>query len=202
MDRAQKAETVSSLAKALTETSVVVVTRNHGLTVAQSSDLRNRMRAAGASYKVTKNRLARIALDGTPYQPLGELLTGPIGFATSTDPVAAAKVAVEFAKTTDKFEVVGGAMGTTVLDVNGVKALAELPSLDALRATLIGLISSPATKLAQLVNAPAGKLARVFGPMPPRTLLKTCGANRIRKTQKPGDYTWLTLTRSSNSFRL
>ena len=162
MDRAQKAETVSSLAKALTETSVVVVTRNHGLTVAQSSDLRNRMRAAGASYKVTKNRLARIALDGTPYQPLGELLTGPIGLATSADPVAAAKIVVEFAKTTDKFEIVGGSMGGTFLDVNGVKALAELPSLDELRARIIGLVNAPATKLAQLACAPAAKLARVF----------------------------------------
>lgn len=163
MDRAQKSEQISGLAKTLSETSVVVVARNHGLSVAQVTDLRNRMRNAGASFKVTKNRLARIALEGTPYQPLGELLTGPIGFATSTDPVAAAKVAVEFAKTTDKFEVVGGAMGAHVLDVDGIKALAALPSLDALRSTLIGLINSPATKLAQLANAPAAKLARVFG---------------------------------------
>ena len=163
MDRAQKSEQISGLAKTLSETSVIVVARNHGLTVAQATDLRNKMRQAGASFKVTKNRLARIALEGTPYQPLGDMLTGPIGFATSTDPVAAAKVAVDFAKTTDKFEIVGGAMGATVLDVNGVKALAALPSLDALRATLIGLINSPATKLAQLANAPAGKLARVFG---------------------------------------
>ena len=163
MDRAQKSEQIAGLAKTLSETSVIVVARNHGLTVAQATDLRNKMRAAGATFKVTKNRLARIALEGTPYQPLGDMLTGPVGFATSTDPVAAAKVAVDFAKTTDKFEIVGGAMGATVLDVNGVKALAALPSLDALRATLIGLINSPATKLAQLANAPAGKLARVFG---------------------------------------
>jgi large subunit ribosomal protein L10 len=162
MDRAQKAEAVSSLAKTLTETSVVVVTRNHGLTVAQATDLRNKMRAAGASFKVTKNRLARIALEGTPYQPIGDLLTGPIGIATSTDPVAAAKIAVEFAKGNDKFEIVGGAMGGTVLDVNGVKALAALPSLDELRAKLIGLLNAPATKLAQLSTAPAAKLARVF----------------------------------------
>jgi large subunit ribosomal protein L10 len=163
MDRAQKAEAVAGLAKTLTETSVVVVTRNHGLTVAQSRDLRNKMRAAGATYKVTKNRLARIALQGTPYQPLGDLLTGPIGLATSTDPVAAAKIAVEFAKTNDKLEIVGGAMGGTVLDVTGVKALAELPSLDELRARLIGTINAPATKIAQLATAPAAKLARVFG---------------------------------------
>ncbi len=162
MDRAQKTEQISNLAKTLSETSVVVVTRNHGLTVAQVTDLRNRMRQAGASFKVTKNRLARIALEGTPYQPLGDMLTGPTAFATSTDPVAAAKVAVEFAKTTDKFEIVGGAMGATVLDINGVKALATLPSLDELRARIIGVINAPATKLAQLANAPAAKLARVF----------------------------------------
>ena len=162
MDRAQKAEAVASLAQTLTETAVVVVARNHGLTVAQSSDLRNRMRAAGASFKVTKNRLARIALEGTPYQPIGDLLTGPVGLCTSADPVAAAKIAVEFAKSNDKFEIVGGAMGGTVLDVNGVKALAELPSLDELRAKLIGLVNAPATKLAQLSTAPAAKLARVF----------------------------------------
>ena len=163
MDRAEKAEQIAGLAKTLSETSVVVVTRNHGLSVAQVTDLRTKMRAAGASFKVTKNRLARLALDGTPYQPLGELLTGPTGFATSTDPVAAAKVAVDFAKLTDKFEIVGGAMGAHVLDIDGVKALAALPSLDELRGKLVGLIAAPATKLAQLVNAPAGKLARVFG---------------------------------------
>jgi len=163
MDRAQKTEQVSALAKTLSETSVVVVTRNHGLTVSQVTDLRTKMRAAGASFKVTKNRLARIALEGSPYQPLAELLTGPIGFATSTDPVAAAKVAVDFAKTTDKFEIVGGAMGPTILDIDGVKALASLPSLDELRGRIVGLIQAPASKIAQLVNAPAGKLARVFG---------------------------------------
>jgi large subunit ribosomal protein L10 len=162
MDRNQKKELVTNLAQTFSETSVVVITRNHGLTVAQVSDLRNRMRGAGASFKVTKNRLARIALEGTPYQDLGDMLTGPVGLATSVDPVAAAKIAVEFAKTTDKFEIVGGAMGATMLDVAGVKALAELPSLDALRAKLIGLINAPATKLAQLANAPAAKLARVF----------------------------------------
>ena len=162
MDRAQKSELITGLAQTLSETSVIVVARNHGLTVAQVTDLRNKMRQAGASFKVTKNRLARIALEGTPYQPIGDMLTGPTAFATSTDPVAAAKVAVEFAKTTDKFEIVGGAMGATVLDINGVKALAELPSLDELRAKIIGLVNAPATKLAQLANAPAAKLARVF----------------------------------------
>ena len=163
MDRTEKSDVVTALAKTLSETAVVVVTRNHGLTVAQVTDLRTKMRAAGASFKVTKNRLARIALEGTPYQPLGDLLTGPTAFSTSADPVAAAKVAVDFAKTTDKFEIVGGALGATVLDIDGVKALASLPSLDELRAKIVGLVQAPATKLAQLVNAPAGKLARVFG---------------------------------------
>jgi large subunit ribosomal protein L10 len=162
MDRAEKEALVARLAQVFTETSVVVVTRNHGLTVAQVNDLRNKMRAAGASYKVAKNRLARIALDGTDYGPISDMLTGPTALSTSADPVAAAKAAVEFAKTTDKFEIVGGAMGSHVLDANGVKALAELPSLDELRAKILGLINAPATKLAQLANAPASKLARVF----------------------------------------
>ena len=163
MDRAQKSEQVASLKQTFAETSVVVVTRNLGLTVAQSTTLRNRMRDAGASYKVTKNTLTLIALEGTPYAPISDLLTGPTALATSSDPVSAAKVAVDFAKTTDRFEIVGGAMGDTLLDVNGVKALAELPSLDELRARIVGLIQAPATKVAQVIQAPAAQLARVFG---------------------------------------
>lgn len=162
MDRAQKAAAVAALKATFDEVSVVVVTRNLGLTVAQSTDLRGRMREAGADYKVAKNTLTLIAAEGTQYQSISELLTGPTALATSRDPVAAAKVAVDFAKTTDRFEIVGGAMGATVLDVAGVKALAALPSLDELRGRLIGLVQAPATKIAQLVNAPAGKLARVF----------------------------------------
>ena len=163
MDRAQKKEAVAELKQTFTETNVVVITRNLGLTVAQSTDLRNRMRDAGARYKVAKNRLALIALEGTPYAPLSDMLSGPTALATSADPVAAAKAAVDFAKTNDRLEIVGGAMGQTLLDANGVKALAELPSLDELRAKLIGLVQAPGTKLAQLANAPAAKLARVFG---------------------------------------
>ncbi len=140
-----------------------MVTRNNGLSVAQSTDLRLKMRDAGAQYKVAKNRLALIALDGTRYSPIGDLLKGPTALATSTDPVAAAKVAVDFAKTNDKFEIVGGAMGDTVLDVNGIKALAALPSLDELRATIVGLIQAPATKIARTVSEPGAQLARVFG---------------------------------------
>ncbi|MFN3726221.1 MAG: 50S ribosomal protein L10 [Allosphingosinicella sp.] len=163
MDRAQKAEAVAELKQTFQETGVVVVTRNLGMTVAQSTALRIRMRDAGARYKVSKNRLALIAAEGTPYANISDLLTGPTALATSSDPVAAAKAVVDFAKTTDKIEIVGGAMGDTVLDANGVKALAELPSLDELRAKIVGLIQAPATKLAQLANAPAAKLARVVG---------------------------------------
>jgi large subunit ribosomal protein L10 len=163
MDRAQKSEQVAQLKQTLSETQVVVVTRNLGMTVAQSTNLRNRMRDAGASYKVTKNTLTLIALEGTTYASIGDMLTGPTALATSTDPVAAAKVAVDFAKTTDKFEIVGGAMGDTVLDLAGVRALAELPSLDELRATIIGLVQAPATKIARTINEPGAMLARVFG---------------------------------------
>jgi large subunit ribosomal protein L10 len=163
MDRAQKSEQVSALNQVLNETSVVVVTRNLGMTVAQSTALRVKMREAGASYKVTKNRLVRIAAEGTPYTSLSDLLTGPTALSTSVDPVAAAKVIVDFAKANDKLEIVGGAMGETVLDVNGVKALAELPSLDELRAKIVGLVQAPAQKIASVLQAPAGQLARVFG---------------------------------------
>ena len=163
MNRSEKTEAVAALNATFNEAAVVVVTRNLGLTVAQSTDLRLKMREAGAGYKVAKNRLAKIALNDTQYSPLSDLLTGPTAIATSGDPVAAAKVAVEFAKTNDKLEIVGGAMGSTVLDVEGVKALASMPSLDELRAKLIGLVQAPATKVAQVVVAPAGKLARVFG---------------------------------------
>ncbi len=163
MNRSEKTEAVAALNATFNEAAVVVVTRNLGLTVAQSTDLRLKMRDAGAGYKVAKNRLAKIALNDTQYSPLSDLLTGPTAIATSGDPVAAAKVAVEFAKTNDKLEIVGGAMGSTVLDVEGVKALASMPSLDELRAKLIGLVQAPATKVVQVISAPAGQLARVFG---------------------------------------
>jgi large subunit ribosomal protein L10 len=163
MDRSQKADAVAELSKVFNEVGVVVVTRNLGMTVGQSTDLRTKMRDAGATYKVAKNRLTRIALNDTPYTGLDGLLSGPTGLAWSTDPVAAAKAAVDFAKTNDKLEIVGGSMGAQVLDEAGVKALAALPSLDELRAKLIGLVNAPATKVVQLVNAPASKLARVFG---------------------------------------
>ena len=163
MDRSQKAESVASLNAVFNEVGVVVITRNLGMTVAQSTALRGKIREAGASYKVAKNSLAKLAIKDTDYAGLNDLFTGPTAIAASVDPVAAAKAVVEFAKTTDKIEIVGGSMGANVLDADGVKALASMPSLDELRAKLIGLVQAPATKLAQLTTAPAAKLARVFG---------------------------------------
>ena len=162
MDRSEKAEAVAELNRTFSEVSVVVVTRNLGLTVAQSTQLRTKMREAGASYKVAKNRLAKIALEGTDYAGIADLLTGPTALATSADPVAAAKVIADFAKTNDKLEIVGGAMGKQLLDAEGVKALASLPSLDELRGKIVGLLQAPASKLAAVTQAPAAQLARVF----------------------------------------
>ena len=163
MDRTEKREFVASLAAVFAETSMVVVTRNKGLTVAEVTDLRRRMRAAGVSFKVAKNRLASLALAGTRFDGIEPMLKGPTALAWSHDPVAAAKVAVEFAKTNEKLVVVGGALGSRTLDADGIKALAELPSLEMLRAQLAGLVATPATRIAGVLQAPAGQLARVFG---------------------------------------
>lgn len=162
MDRTEKREFVASLATVFAETSFVLVAQNKGLTVADVSELRRRMRAAGASYKVAKNRLATLALEGTRFQGVSPLLKGPTALAWSTDPVAVAKTAVEFAKTNDKFVVLGGALGTQNLDATGIKALAELPSLETLRAQLVGLIQTPATRIAGILQAPGGQVARVL----------------------------------------
>jgi large subunit ribosomal protein L10 len=163
MDRSQKADSVAQLNEVFNQAGVVVVTRNLGLTVDQSTELRTKMREAGASYKVAKNRLAKLALKDTDYAGIEEFLNGPTALGYSEDPVAAAKAVVDFAKTTDKIEIVGGSMGATKLDEAGVKALASMPSLDELRGKIVGLVNAPATKVAQVVNAPAAKLARVFG---------------------------------------
>ena len=162
MDRTEKREFVASLATVFAETSFVLVAQNKGLTVADVSELRRRMRAAGASYKVAKNRLATLALEGTRFDGVKPLLKGPTALAWSTDPVAVAKTAVEFAKTNDKFVVLGGALGTQTLNADGVKALAELPSLETLRAQLVGLIQTPATRIAGILQAPGGQVARVL----------------------------------------
>ena len=161
MDRAAKQEQVTALHGVFKDTSVVVVAHYSGLTVAQLQTLRRQMKQAGASVKVAKNRLAKIALEGTDVASIGTLLKGPTLIAFSNDPVAAPKVANDFAKAHEKFVILGGAMGKTALDLNGVKQLASLPSLDELRAKIVGLIQAPATKIAQVVNAPAAKLARV-----------------------------------------
>lgn len=163
MDRAQKKELVASLKDVFSNTSVVVVTHYKGLNVAEISDLRARMREAGASFKVTKNRLAKLALEGTQCESIADLLSGPTAIGYSDDPVAAPKVLVKFAKEHEKLEILGGIMGTQALDTSGVKALADLPSLDELRAKIVGMINTPATRIAGVLQAPAGQLARVIG---------------------------------------
>jgi large subunit ribosomal protein L10 len=163
VQRAQKTELVTDLHREMEGATAMVVTHYAGLTVSESTDLRRRMRQAGASYKVTKNRLAKIALAGTRFEKLASLFTGPTAVAFSKDPVSAAKVAVQFAKENEKVTIVGGALGDQVLDAAGIKALATLPSLDELRGKLIGLVQAPATRVATVLQAPAGQLARVFG---------------------------------------
>lgn len=161
MDRAAKKEAVAALNEVFKASNAVVVAHYAGLTVAQMQTLRRQAKQAGAAVKVAKNRLAKIALDGTDGAVIAPLLKGPTVIAYSGDPVAAPKVVSDFAKTNEKLVILGGALGSTMLDANGVKALASLPSLDELRAKLIGLIQAPATKLAQVVTAPAAKVARV-----------------------------------------
>jgi large subunit ribosomal protein L10 len=163
VERAEKRELVGTLNAAFKDTGVIVVAHYQGLTVADMQALRARMREAGGKVKVAKNRLAKLALQGTDAEHIVDLFKGPTVIAYSGDPVAAAKVAVDFAKGNDKLVILGGAMGATNLSADGVKALASLPSLDELRARLVGMIKTPATRIAQVVNAPAGQLARVFG---------------------------------------
>ncbi|MEM7429309.1 MAG: 50S ribosomal protein L10 [Pseudomonadota bacterium] len=163
MDRAQKTELVATLNSVFKQnTGSIIVAHNLGLTVAQITDLRVRMAQEGATLKVAKNRLVRLALDGTDAEGIKELFTGPTTIAYSDDPVAAPKVVAKFAKENEKFVILGGAMGTTVLDETGVKALADLPSLDELRAKLVGMIQTPATRIAGIMQAPGGQLARVL----------------------------------------
>jgi large subunit ribosomal protein L10 len=162
VDRAEKSQLVDTLATVFQDTGVIVVAHYSGLTVAQMTALRAKMREAGGGVKVAKNRLVKLALKGTDAESISDLFEGPTVVAFSKDPVAAAKVAVDFAKVNDKLVIRGGAMGSTALDADGVKALATLPSLDELRGKLVGLIASPATKVAQVLNAPAAQLARVL----------------------------------------
>ena len=163
MERAEKREVVTALHDVFAKTGVVVVAHYAGLTVAQMTRLRSDMRSAGGQVKVAKNRLVKLALEGTDAKVIADLLKGPTCVAFSDDPVAAPKVAVKFAKANDKFVILGGAMGAQVLDAQGVSSLASLPSLDELRGKLIGLIQAPASKIARTLNEPGAQLARVFG---------------------------------------
>lgn len=162
MDRSNKEKLVAALNASLSDTVCFVITHQRGMTVAEVTRLRSQMRAAGASFKVTKNRLARLALKGTKFEQLSTLFTGPTAIAYSRDPVAAAKVAVEFAGKNDKLAIVGGALGSQQLDAAGIRSLATMPSLDELRGKLIGLVQAPATKIAGILQAPAAQLARVL----------------------------------------
>jgi large subunit ribosomal protein L10 len=169
VDRAQKQQLTSSLHDDLAGTSCVVITHQTGLTVAEVTELRRQMRSAGARYRVTKNRLARRALDGTPFEGLAPLFSGPTAIAFSQDPVAAAKAAVAYANRNTKLTIVGGGLQGQVLDEAAIKALATLPSLDELRAKIVGLLNAPATKLAVLLQTPGGQLARVLAAYSEKT---------------------------------
>ncbi len=163
MDRAQKEKLVTSLQQALSDVACVVVTHQTGMTVEEVTDLRRQMRAAGAHFKVTKNRLARRAFAGTKFEQLAPMFTGPTAIAFSRDPVAAAKVAVEFANRNEKLRIIGGGLNEQQLDVAGVKSLATLPSLDELRGKILGLLQTPATRIAAVLQAPGSQIARVLG---------------------------------------
>ena len=162
MEREQKRELVKSLHKVFSDTGVIVVAHNTGLTVAELTTLRAEVREVGGSVKVAKNRLVKLALKDTPAESLSDLFKGPTIIAYADDPVSVPKVTVKFAKTNEKLVLLGGAMGETNLDVDGVKSLAALPSLDELRGKLVGLIQAPASKVARVVSAPSGQLARVI----------------------------------------
>ena len=161
MDRAAKRELVASLHTQLKDTGVVVVAHYAGMTVAQMTEFRQRVKAAGGSVRVTKNRLAKLAVKDTSAAGISDLFKGPTVLAYSKDPVTAARIAVKYAKENDKLVILGGTMGTNVLNAGAVKALADLPSLDELRAKLIGLLNAPATKIARTLVEPGAQLARV-----------------------------------------
>ena len=161
MERAEKREFVTQLNEVFNSAGSLVVAHYAGLSVAQMNDLRSKMREAGGTVKVAKNRLAKIALQGTDAEGISDLFQGQTVIAYSDDPVTAPKVAIEFSKANENLVVLGGTMGTTQLDAGGVKALASLPSLDELRAKIVGMLNTPATRIAQVVNAPAGQMARV-----------------------------------------
>lgn len=162
MDKAEKIKTVENLSEIFRSAKIVVVTRYSGLTVSDMTTLRHRMAESGANFRVIKNRLAKIAVEGTPCERLKNLLNGPTAIAFSEDPLAAPKVTAVFSKANENLVIVGGVIGDTVLDVQAVKALAELPSLDELRGRLVSLISAPATRIAGVLQAPASQLVRIM----------------------------------------
>ncbi len=162
MNRTEKAELIETLQSAFNESSTIVVAHQVGMTVAESGDLRRKMREAGAGFKVTKNRIAKLALKGTRFEDLDSMFTGPTAVGMSQDPVAAAKAIVDYAKGNKKITILGGSMDGKTLDQAGVEALAKMPSLDELRGKLVGLVQAPAAKMARVTQAPAGKLARVI----------------------------------------
>ena len=162
MLRGRKHEIVEDLNGYFASAGVVVVTHYMGLTVAEITDLRSKMREAGASFRVTKNTLARLSLAGTAFENIGDLFDGPTAVGVSPDPTAAPKVLTEFAKKNEKLKIIGGGLSGTLLDEAAVKALADLPSLDELRAKIVGMINTPATRLAGILQAPGGQIARVL----------------------------------------
>ena len=161
MNRAQKQASIENVNATLKQAEIALVVHNNGLTVAQMSDLRGKMREIGANFKVSKNRLAKIATKDTQYETLADLLKGPTAIATSSDPVSVAKSLVEFAKSNEKLVIVGGAFAGQKLDVKGVEALSKLPSLNELRGKLVGLLQAPAQRIACVLSAPGGQVARV-----------------------------------------
>ncbi|MBM3618274.1 MAG: 50S ribosomal protein L10 [Alphaproteobacteria bacterium] len=164
MEKAKKKELIDSMNASFGEAGIVIVSHYKGLTVAQADELRGKVRAAGATYKVTKNRLTKLALAGTSYEQLGELFTGPTAVAyANDDPVSVSKALTEFAKKNEAFVILGGALGSTALKPKDIEALATLPSLDEVRAKLVGLLNAPATRIAGVLQAPGGQVARVIG---------------------------------------
>lgn len=163
LSKAQKIKVIEDVTQRISEAEIVIVTQNKGMTVAQVSELRSNARQAGASYKVAKNRLVKRTLGGTQFENIGEHLKGPTGLTTSKDPVAAAKVVVEFAKKNEQLVIIGGSFGEKPLDVNSIEALSKLPSLDQLRGKIIGILQAPAQRIATVLQAPAAQLARVTG---------------------------------------
>lgn len=168
MDRAQKESVVAELNQIFTDSGVVVVSHYVGLSVAEMTAFRTSVREAGGAVRVAKNRLAKIALEGTPAAGIGDLLSGMTVIAYSEDPVAAAKAVNEFAKSNDKLQVIGGAMGDNVLDPAGVKAVAAMPSREELIASIAACLGAPGSNIAGAIGAPASNIASILSTLEER----------------------------------